>query len=147
MVALTRLAAGTEVCLLLSHCWRDRNTYHLLVNLLVYLLVNLLVNVCRQLKVTDNGWNGIGFRTGEGVLRFTADRMIPPGSTWGYDGVSMDTVYGTWDKLSVSYIQRWWYGACHMLNTNTWSACVINVEVPSIMHRPWSNVNRRAIPF
>jgi hypothetical protein len=105
MVALTRLAAGTEVCLLLSHCWRDRNTYHLLVNLLVYLLVNLLVNVCRQLKVTDNGWNGIGFRTGEGVLRFTADRMIPPGSTWGYDGVSMDTVYGTWDKLSVSYIQ------------------------------------------
>ncbi|CAE7513339.1 unnamed protein product [Symbiodinium microadriaticum] len=56
-----------------------------------------------QLKFTDNGWTGSQLRTGEGVLGFTVERMIPAGLTWAYEGAPATTTYGTWEKISGSF--------------------------------------------
>lgn len=54
------------------------------------------------IKFTDNAWTGSALQTNEGTLQFTVSTVIPPGTTWYYDGTTMTNIYGTWSKVQVN---------------------------------------------
>ena len=63
------------------------------------------VAVGSVLYVTDRGYDGSSFRSGEGVLTFTVSADIPVGSTWLYEnGAAATNEYGTWASLSGSFL-------------------------------------------
>eukprot|EP00602_Paraphysomonas_sp_CaronLab_P006100 CAMPEP_0185020602 /NCGR_PEP_ID=MMETSP1103-20130426/3215_1 /TAXON_ID=36769 /ORGANISM="Paraphysomonas bandaiensis, Strain Caron Lab Isolate" /LENGTH=645 /DNA_ID=CAMNT_0027551601 /DNA_START=313 /DNA_END=2250 /DNA_ORIENTATION=- len=55
------------------------------------------------LKITDNGWLGSSFRSGEGVVGFSVTSTVPAGHVWSYEGAEITTPYGVWSKLSGSF--------------------------------------------
>ena len=55
-----------------------------------------------KIKVTDSGWNGTAFRSGEGILSFTVTTFISAGHVWNYNSTTLSSDCGYWTKVSVS---------------------------------------------